>query len=40
MKKYYEDKFKVLYPKITTPVKTLLDSNIEKVFDIVGCKII
>ena len=40
IRKYYEDKYKVLYPKMTTPVKTLFDNNIEKVFDIVGCKII
>lgn len=36
MQKYYDDKFKVLYPKITRPVKTLLDNNIKKVFEIIN----
>ncbi len=36
MQKYYDDKFKVLYPKITRPVETLLDNNIKKVFEIIN----
>jgi hypothetical protein len=30
IKKYYNDNFKVLFPKTVLPVKTFLDKNIEK----------
>ncbi len=35
IEKYYNDKFKVLYPKSVMPTKTFFDENIEKLFDIV-----
>ena len=36
IKKYYHDKFKVLFPKTVLPVKTFLDKNIEKLLQIIG----
>jgi len=35
IEKYYDDKFKVLFPKRVMPTKTFFDKNIEKLFDIV-----
>lgn len=35
IEKYYDDKFKVLFPKRVMPTKTFFDQNIEKLFDIV-----
>ncbi|NCD12309.1 MAG: hypothetical protein EOL93_07130 [Epsilonproteobacteria bacterium] len=36
IKKYYNDKFKVLFPKAVLPVKIFLDKNIEKLLKIIG----
>ena len=36
MIKYYNDKFKVLYPKRTLPRKTFFDTNIEKIINIIS----
>jgi hypothetical protein len=36
IKKYYNDKFKVLFPKTVLPVKTFFDVNIEKLLKIIG----
>ena len=35
IKKYYDHKFKVLFPKTVLPVKTFLDENIEKLLNII-----
>lgn len=36
IKKYYNDKFKVLFPKAALPVKTFFDENIEKLLRLIG----
>jgi hypothetical protein len=35
IKKYYNDKFKVLFPKTVLPIKTFFDENIEKLLKII-----
>jgi len=39
IKQYYTNKFKVLYPKTTLPIKINFDENIEKIFDFIEIKI-
>lgn len=36
IKRYYKDKFKVLYPKSIVPTKNFFDKNIEQIFKIIN----